>query len=563
MGKTTLWLAGLENAADRGWRTLMARPTDAEATFAYAGLVDLLESAYEDALPLLPAPQQRALAVALLRQQPDGSAPDQGAVAVAFLNALRGLARDGPVLVAVDDVQWLDPPSALALGFAIRRLRHEPIGVLLARRVEARARLPLELDRPLAAGPLERIAVGPLALGSLAEMLHARFDVRFPRPTLRRIHAVSGGNPLYALELGRALAHEPARLEAAMDLLLPDELTSLLGDQLARLPAETQDALAVAAALAYPTVELLAQVVEGPSDRWLQPALRAHLIEVDDGRIRFTHPLRASAARSRTSPAGRREIHARLAAIVVDPEERARHLVLAADGPDEATASALDEAARRANARGAADAASELAAMAGRLTPPDRLDDIRRRNLSEADYAQYAPDPLRARSLAERLLAICPPGPARGEALSLLGGIHVGLDWRAALALIRQALAEPGIDDRLRMRCELHMTSALGLLAEDLPEAMAHGRAMLEARRTPRRRGLRRSGSSEPRQGRTAAHRADARRTDGALAGARTAGPKHQACQLVAELLPRRDAVLDRRSRGRSQPVGVVAPAGP
>ena len=133
MGKTTLWLAGVEEAAGRSYRVLSASPTDAEATFAYAGLGDLLEAADADALAPLPAPQQRALRVALLREEPEGRGPDPGTVAVAFLNALRGLARNGPVLVAVDDVQWLDGPSALALGFAMRRLRDEPIGVLLAR----------------------------------------------------------------------------------------------------------------------------------------------------------------------------------------------------------------------------------------------------------------------------------------------------------------------------------------------------------------------------------------------------------------------------------------------
>jgi DNA-binding CsgD family transcriptional regulator len=480
MGKTTLWLAGVEAAAGRSWRILSASPTEAEATFAYAGIGDLLETADESALAPLPAPQQRALRVALLREEPEGPSADAGAVAIAFLNALRGISRDGPVLVAVDDVQWLDSPSVLALGFAIRRLGTEPVGVLLARRIEESGSPSLGLERPLGGEPLARIAVGPLDLAELSQLLYGRLGVRFPRTTLRRIHTASAGNPLFALELGRSLRNEPARLEAGTDLPLPDELSSLLGDQLAGLPAETQDALAVAAAMAHPTVDLVAQVVDVPADIWLEPALRVHLIEVDDGRIRFTHPLRAAAARSSTSPARRREIHGRLAAIVADPEERARHLALATDGTDETAAAALEQAARRANARGAPDAAAELLALAGRLTPPDRVDDIRRRGLAEADYAQYAPDPIRARSLAERLLVICPPGPAHGEALDLLGRIHIGLDNRAAAALFRQALAEAGDDDRLRMRCEGGLAVALNNLGEDAPEALVHGRAELE-----------------------------------------------------------------------------------
>ena len=480
MGKTTLWQAGLEDAARRSWRILSSRPSDAEATFAYAGIGDLLEGVDDEALTSLSAPQRRALRVALLREEPDGAAPDPRAVAVALLNAVRGLAEAGPVLVAVDDIQWLDSPSALALGFAIRRLGDEPIGVLLARRVEDQARLPLGLDRPLPDEPLERIAVGLLGLVALGEILRERLGTTFPRATLQRIHAVSGGNPLFALELGRALGDKPAELEAAAELPVPNELMSLLGDQLAGLPAETQDALAIGAALAHPTVELLAQVVDGPVERQLEPALRAHLVDVEDGRIRFTHPLRAVAARSRTSPARRREIHARLASVVADPEERARHLALAADGPDETAAQALEEAAAQARARGAPDAASELAGLARRLTPADLTDSVRRRGLAEAEYARTAGDPERAERIVESLLATWPPGSGRGSALALLAFIRIGLNSRTSLVVIQQALAEAGNDDRLRMRCEGLLTGTLDLLGDDVAEALAHGRAELE-----------------------------------------------------------------------------------
>jgi len=480
MGKTTLWLAGLAGAADRSLQVLSARPSEAEATFAYAGIGDLLGAADESALAPLPAPQQRALRVALLREEPEGRSPDPRTIAVAFLNALRGLAREGPVLVAIDDIQWLDSTSALALGFAIRRLGRDPVGFLLARRVEGHGPLPLGLDRALPGEPLDRITVGPLGLGALGEILHGRLGVRYPRAMLGHIHAVSGGNPLFTLELGRALGNEPATLEAGLDLPLPDELMSLLGRQLESLPAETQDALAVAAVLARPTVELVARTVDGPAEGRLQPALIAHVIEIDEGRIRFTHPLRAAAARSRASPGRRREIHALLASVVSDPEERARHLALAADGPDEATAAALEDAARRASARGAPDAASELAGLAGRLTPPDRLDDIRRRGLAEAEYATHAADHLRALEVAENLLATSPPGPARGEVLFLLGYIHLALDLRAAATFLRRALVEAGHDDRLRMRCEGALTAASELLGESVTESLAHGHAELE-----------------------------------------------------------------------------------
>jgi hypothetical protein len=282
MGKTTLWLAGLEGAANRDWRVLSSRPSEAEATFAHAGIGDLLAEADEGDLAPLSAPQRRALRVALMREEPEGEAPNPGLVAASILNTLRGLARTGPVLVAVDDVQWLDSPSALALGFAIRRLGSEPIGILLARRIEGPTDLPLGLDRPPVGASLERLAIGPLDLRAIGEILHARLGVRYPRVTLGRIHATSGGNPLFALELGRALGNEPATLEAGVDLPLPDELMALLTAQLSRLPAATQDALAIVAALAHPTVELVAQVADGPAERTLQPAVDAHVIAVVD-----------------------------------------------------------------------------------------------------------------------------------------------------------------------------------------------------------------------------------------------------------------------------------------
>jgi hypothetical protein len=147
IGKSTLWLMALETAVHRSWRVISTQPTEVEASFAFAGLGDILETTNEVLLRRLPAPQQRALRVALLRDEPDGPVRDHRAVSVALLNVLRILAEDGPVLLAVDDVQWLDPASSVALAFAIRRLRDEPIGILLARRVESPSPMPLGLDR--------------------------------------------------------------------------------------------------------------------------------------------------------------------------------------------------------------------------------------------------------------------------------------------------------------------------------------------------------------------------------------------------------------------------------
>jgi predicted ATPase len=121
IGKTTLWEAGVAAARERGMQTLSARANQAETQLSFTGLVDLLDGVDTTALGL-PAPQEHALAVALLRAEPSGATPEDRAIALGLLGALRALATRNPVLVAIDDVQWLDPPSADALTFAVRRL---------------------------------------------------------------------------------------------------------------------------------------------------------------------------------------------------------------------------------------------------------------------------------------------------------------------------------------------------------------------------------------------------------------------------------------------------------
>ena len=122
MGKTTLWRAGVEQADAEGHTVLTARPLEAEAKLAYAGVGDLL-AARHDAFTDLPAPQAHALRAALLLEEPSSGSVDERAVSLGFLGVLRALAQARPVLVAVDDVQWLDRASARVLFFSARRLQ--------------------------------------------------------------------------------------------------------------------------------------------------------------------------------------------------------------------------------------------------------------------------------------------------------------------------------------------------------------------------------------------------------------------------------------------------------
>ena len=170
IGKTTLWQAGVAIARARGHRVLACRAAASEARLSYAALGDL----FDFELPGLPAPQRRALDAALLRAEVEGAPPDQLAVSVASLGVLRALATSGPVVIAVDDVQWLDVPSARVLAFVVRRLQAAPIRVLVALRAGSGGD-PLGLGEtgPV---PLQRVPVGPLPDAAMTRLLRARTE---------------------------------------------------------------------------------------------------------------------------------------------------------------------------------------------------------------------------------------------------------------------------------------------------------------------------------------------------------------------------------------------------
>jgi predicted ATPase len=122
IGKTTLWRHGVDAAAARGYRVLWCRTSGSEAQLSFVALGDLLGDVLDDVMPALPRPQANALAVALLVEEGEGPPPDQRAIALAFSGALRALAVEAPLVVAIDDIQWLDRSSAFLLEFALRRL---------------------------------------------------------------------------------------------------------------------------------------------------------------------------------------------------------------------------------------------------------------------------------------------------------------------------------------------------------------------------------------------------------------------------------------------------------
>ena len=259
-GKTSLWEAGRAAASDRGHIVLATRPAEAETSFAYAALGDLVRH-HAAAARHLPRPQRYALEVALLLAEETEEAADQQAVALATLGVLRELAASRSLLVAVDDVQWLDAPSAAVLRFLSRRLGGLPLGLLLTVRAPRDQPPPLGLERSLPEGRLTTLALEPLSEGAVQRLLRTRLDLVPPRPTLHRLYELSGGNPFFALELGRALVAGSLRLERGERL--PVTLEALVDDRLAALGELPRRALAAAAALAQPELRLVGAAVRG------------------------------------------------------------------------------------------------------------------------------------------------------------------------------------------------------------------------------------------------------------------------------------------------------------
>lgn len=482
IGKTTLWKEGVAIARGRSYHVLAAGPAESETRLPFATLGDLFQELPETVLPELPTLQRRAVEVALLRADVEGDPAEQRAISVGVLSVIRLLANSRPLILAVDDVQWMDSPSNRVLQFAIRRLEHEAVGILVAVRRPDFDETPLGLQKALAPDRIETLSIGPLALEPTDELLRARLGAAFSAPTLTQLHKNSGGNPFFALEIGRFLLSQGTLVSASQTISLPESLRDLVGNRLKAMPASTRDVLLVVSALSQPSEALLSAAMDAEKE-WttgLERAVEARIIERHGGRLRFTHPLMRSAVYAEAPPERRRALHSRLARIVTEPEEQARHLALATNVPDSEVAFVLEAAAEQAHRRGAPDAAATLAEQARELTPPDRVEDGRRRAMKAVDYHLQTGETSRARVHLEELLAGLPVGPARAQALHRLGKIRM---WEESVDtaehFLEQALMEAGGDRELKRAVERDLVTVLMQLGK-LRSAAAHARVLLD-----------------------------------------------------------------------------------
>ena len=442
IGKTTVWRAAVDAARHRSYRVFVCRSSESESALSFLGLGDLLESVPDEALEPLPEPQRLALETALLRSTGNDS-PDRVSVARAALSVLRASAAKTPTVVAIDDVQWLDSPSADVMRFVVHRLTDEQLGLLVS--VRSGGASSLQLDHAFPGAGLVRLQLESLPFEELEEVVRLHLAVSFTRPTWHELHRISGGNPFFALQLAEALDRR-GRQSPSGGLPIPETLADVIRDRLTALSPKARSALLPVAALAQPSLSL---IEAGAADATgVEEATQAGILRIDGERLSFAHPLLESFVYADASEAERQAVHRRLVRLVGDPEENAFHLARGAVDPDESVAARLEASAERAAKLGHREIAAELAEHAERLTPSEQEDDRARRTRATAGFLYAAGDGRRSRELLADLLDRLPASTERARVLRVLA--QVVDDVSLCIALLEQALGETGGDSELR-----------------------------------------------------------------------------------------------------------------
>jgi DNA-binding CsgD family transcriptional regulator/tetratricopeptide (TPR) repeat protein len=447
-GKSTLWRAGIAAAADAGCRVLRSEPSAAEADASFVGLSDLLSEVLPAVADGIPEPQLEALEVALLLRPAAGPPPAAHAVGLAVLSVLRWCLDAGPLMVAIDDVQWLDAASLEALAFAFRRLSAGPLGVLLAARTDAPAD-PLTVgapplpdrwcDLPSALPEAGSIDLSPLDRWQIQNLLPATMAAAQARVVAMQ----SRGNPFWALEIA-------ASLESAEAVVPPRALTLSR-----RLTQPAADALAVVAAAGRITVSdaigVLGRMVNDPAAA-LDAAVLAGVVVETGGRIAAAHPLIGTAAVESLPPVRRLDIYRLLAEAAASLESRAQFAALAAGpGADSQIAEALDDAAEAAHARAATASAGHFAAQAVTFTPESDRASMVRRRIRAGELLDRAGDIAGSVEHLEALDTAGLPTPELERALPLLtDNVETLSGAAAATAIIARELESAGTEPRRR-----------------------------------------------------------------------------------------------------------------
>ncbi|MFJ4364801.1 helix-turn-helix transcriptional regulator [Streptomyces chartreusis] len=469
IGKSTVLRALAGECGATARTVLRCSPTESESHLPFLALADLLGLVLDEVSDRLPAAQLTALEAALTGRGESTLQRDGLALRLAVLSALRALADTGPVLVVADDLQWLDPASAELLGFAARRLGDTPVRMLFAVRTDGE-----EYDRHLRASPPDTLAVrlGPLSRAQMSTLLENRGYTGLPRSTVRDIHRTSGGNALFALELGRALAENATPPRPGEPLPVPTSLRALVLNRLEMLSDQARRTLLVASAGARPTLALLHAA--GRDDAEAETAQAAELgllaTEPEGPAVRFAHPMISAALYAEAPAQERRAAHAALSTAASDPIERARHLALATTGTDPEVAARLAEAAALARDRGAPSVAAQLSLLAARHTPVDGTPSPDALRLAATEDAITAGELDLARDIAREVLARTAVPAERVRAwiavIETAGHAMTEVD-----SIFPQALADAGEDPKLLALVHYQLTWRALLVEGDFDEA--------------------------------------------------------------------------------------------
>ena len=457
IGKTTLIDWGRDAAQGRGLSVLAARPVEAEFPLEFAGLADLLEGVPGVLIDTLPAPQRQAVRVAVLRDELPESPLDPRTIATAVLTMIRALATTAPVVLVVDDLPWLDVPSAKVLSFVLRRAGAAPVGLLGAVRTDWSGERPpiLALDH-VDPDRIETVCVGPISADAMRALMAARTGIAPGPSQLLPLHRASGGNPLFAIELAAGAASSSLERTERTDttMTVPRSLRDLVLDRVNAHSESERDVLLVTALASGPTVTLVRATTTNQATTTddLDTLVRTRVLVRNGDDLAFVHPLIRSVVTSEARPAARRAAHRRLAAVESRTEARARHLALGTLGQDETVASELESAAMIAGARGACDTAAELAELALSRTTDRRPEDRQRRTALAADFHFDASDLSRAITLLESIVNDVERGPGRAELLRRLARYrsYRGEPLASWAKTLLVALDEAGDDMALR-----------------------------------------------------------------------------------------------------------------
>ena len=329
---------------------LVARGSGAEAGLPFAALIDLFDGVASEELAAVPAPQLRALEVALYRAEPTGRPPEPQVISLAVCSppSARWPSDDRCSSRSTTCSGSTGPRG----GARVRRAPAgtEPVRFLLGRRPGRRS----ALENGVPGERRQRVDVGADQPRRDAADPGDRLGLRLPHHVLRRVYDTTLGNPLFVLEVGRTLVFRDLD-SLGEDIPLPDDVEDLLGLRVADLD---DDVRRVLLALALGADLRVAQLRELAGPRLLERAIEAGVVSVDGERVRAAHPLLAAAARRRASDEERRGCTAgspswwptRSAARCTSPWPR--------PAPDEELAARIEEAAERAAARGATRLAS-------------------------------------------------------------------------------------------------------------------------------------------------------------------------------------------------------------